>query len=68
MHKELQRETRRASERVQENAKVLESRRGDLLEKFKAQNDLLVSQLGEEQAKGDEPATACEYCGSLGTN
>ena len=52
MHKELQRETRRASERVQENAKVLESRRGDLLEKFKAQNDLLVSQLSEEQAKG----------------
>ncbi len=52
MHKELQRETRRASERVQENTKILESRRGDLLEKFKAQNDLLVSQLSEEQAKG----------------
>jgi hypothetical protein len=51
MHKELQRETRRASERVQENAKILESRRGDLLEKFKAQNDLLQAQLAEEQAK-----------------
>lgn len=51
MQKELQRETRRASERVQENAKILESRRGDLLEKFKAQNDLLQSQLVEEQTK-----------------
>ena len=52
MHKELQRETRRASERVQENTKILESRRGDLLEKYKAQNELLVSQLSEEQTKG----------------
>lgn len=51
MQKELQRETRRASERVQENARILESRRGDLLEKFKAQNDLLQSQLVEEQTK-----------------
>ena len=51
MQHELAREQKKASLRVQENARIVDERRGDLLEKFKAQNDLLHAQIDEEQMK-----------------
>ena len=51
MQKELERETKKASMRVQENERIVEEKRGDLLDKCKAHNELLSAQLFEEQTK-----------------